>query len=84
MVGTVIDGKIGSKHITSQSNVNGSILNESKSSPGMSEGWSVEDKEKIILSATLSLVVGIMQVIKSLSIWMILTISLFKATTAFA
>lgn len=65
MVGSVIDGKINSQHITSQTNINGSTLNESKSSPGMSDGWSEVDKEKIILSATLSLIVGIVQVIKN-------------------
>ena len=74
MVGNVIDGKISSQHVTSQANNNGSSSNVTTPSPGMSGGWSEEDREKIMLSATLSLVVGIMQVIKNFGIWRILTI----------
>ena len=61
MVGNVIDGKISGQYGKSQTNLNGSMIDESPTS-GMSGGWSAEDKEKIVLSATLCLVVGIMQV----------------------
>jgi hypothetical protein len=65
MVGNVIDGRISGHYVTSQTNINGSMLNESTPLTEMSGGWSAEDKEKIILSATLCLVVGIMQVIQN-------------------
>ncbi|CAB4028337.1 sulfate transporter-like isoform X1, partial [Paramuricea clavata] len=61
MVGNVIDGRISGHYAASQTNINGSMLNESTPLTEMSGGWSAEDKEKIILSATLCLVVGIMQ-----------------------
>jgi hypothetical protein len=63
MVGSVIDGRISSQQGTSQPIINGSTINESKTLSGMSGSWSAEDKEKIVLSATLCLVVGIIQVI---------------------
>lgn len=62
MVGNVIDGKLSGQHdIESYANVNRSM---STSQPPTKKAgtWSADDKEKIILSATLCLVVGIIQV----------------------
>ena len=60
MVGNVIDARSSSHHDPSSTNHTESILNESSRST--SGSWSAEDKEKILLSVTLCLVVGIMQV----------------------
>ncbi len=66
MVGSVIDAKMSGYNFISQTNNNGSMSNESTPSTGMSgEEWSPEDKQKILLSITLCLVVGIMQVIQN-------------------
>lgn len=63
MVGNVINAKTGGLNsVLSRTYVNGSMMNESSSATEMSGGWSAEDREKIILSVTLCLVVGMIQV----------------------
>ncbi|XP_028401981.1 pendrin-like isoform X2 [Dendronephthya gigantea] len=63
MVGNVIDARTAGQTTVASQIVNGSMMNESSSANEISGGWSAEDREKIILSVTLCLVVGIMQTV---------------------